>query len=237
MKAVINSFVMMLSLIKRDFMLFAACLAPILAGLFFKLGIPMIETILREQFSMNQVIGPYYGIIDMCYTMLSPILFCFIAAMIVLEERDDRITNYMLVTPLGKFGYLFTRLGIPAGISFVITALLLPLISLTDLTLLMSIICSIAGTLQGFVVSLLIVVISSNKLEGMAVTKLSTITMFGMIIPYVIPSNIQYIGSVLPSFWFGKIMYEQQFLYIIPTVIVAFTWIGLLARRYLKRIF
>ena len=47
--------------------------------------------------------------------MLAPAMFCFAAAMVVLEERDEGAwLPYLCITPLGRNGYLISRLGVPA---------------------------------------------------------------------------------------------------------------------------
>ena len=66
--------------------------------------------------------------------MLSPVMFCFVAAMVILEETDDHITGYLFITTLGRKGYLAARLGLPAVISFIITLVLLPIFRLTKLS-------------------------------------------------------------------------------------------------------
>ena len=61
---------------------------------------------------------------------MAPVLLCFAFAMITLEEIDDKVSRYFSITPLGKAGYLFTRLGVPSIISAVIAFIVLLLFSL-----------------------------------------------------------------------------------------------------------
>lgn len=81
------------------------------------------------------------------------------------------------------------------------------------------------GTLQGIIISLLILTFSSNKLKGMAVTKLSTLMIFGTAIPFFIKHNIQYVISLLPSFWIDKAIFENMSFYMLLAFALSVMWI------------
>lgn len=235
MRAIRFCFLQMLSFVRRDMMLFAACFAPILAGMFFKFAIPFIEKNLTEWFSLPTILVPYYGLFDLFFSVLSPVMFCYVAAMVILEETDEYLSRYLFITPLGKKGYLIARLGVPAGIAFIVTVALLPVFKLTNLSLSTVLFLAVTESLQGIIIALLIITFSTNKLEGMAVTKLSTLTLFGMVVPYFIKSQAQYALSLLPSFWVGKAIYEMQPIYILLSIIISFLWIVFLMRKYIRK--
>ena len=89
--------------------------------------------------------------------------------------------------------------------------------------------------MQGMIAALLIVTISSNKLEGMAVAKLSMLPVVGAVIPFFIRENIQYVLSWLPSFWIGKAAHENRVVYMLPAFALSAVWIGFLFKRYLRK--
>lgn len=232
MKAVLSSFNQMIKFIRRDRMLFAACLAPLLAGAAIRFGVPFIEVTLVRQMGNGPILYPCYGLFDVFFSMITPVMFCFAAAMVMLEERDEHTVNYLFVTRLGRIGYVVSRLCVPAFAALVITTVLLPLFHLTALSAVMILFLATVGALQGMIIALLIVTLSANKLEGMAVTKISTLTILGAMIPYVMPGSIQYIVSFLPSFWAGKAVYEKQLFYMIPAVFWAGAWISFLIKKF-----
>ena len=233
MKAIRLSFFQMAAAMRRDMMLFAACLMPIIAGLFFRFAIPFLQTVLTDRFHILAIISPYYKLIDIFFLMLSPTMFCFISAMVCLEEADEKTAVYLFVTPLGKTGYLFARFGIPAITAFLITIMLFPAFNLTTFSAIAILLFAASGTLQGMIVALLVLTLSSNKLEGMAVTKLSTLSILGAVIPFFIKENIQYVSFLLPSFWIGKAACENRLLYILPAFVLSAIWICFLLKRYL----
>lgn len=226
----------MLAYMRRDMMLFAACLGPILAGLVFRFAIPPLEAALTDWFHAPAIISPYYALIDIFLAMLSPTMFCFVSAMVSLEETDERTAAYLFVTPLGKTGYLAARFGVPAACAFLVTAVLLPVFKLTPLSLVHIILLAAGGTFQGIIIALLILTFSSNKLEGMAITKLSGLMIFGAAIPFFVKQNIQYVMFPLPSFWIGKAIIENMPLYMLPGFALSALWICFLLKRYLRKI-
>ena len=236
MKAIRLSFFQMIKALGRDMMLSAACLAPVLAGLFFRFAIPFGEAVLTDYFHKQAVISPYYRLIDLLFAMLSPTMFCFVSAMVSLEERDERTAVYLFITPLRTTGYLAARFGIPAAIAFLITLILLPVFQLTALSPLAIFFLATAGTLQGVIVALLILKLSSNKLEVMAVSKLSALMLLGGAVPFFIKDNIQYVLFLMPSFWMGKAACENRLLYLLPALALSALWIWGLLRRYLYKI-
>lgn len=230
MKAIRLSFLQMAAAMRRDMMLFVSCITPIFAGFFFRFGIPLLEAALTDGLHMTAIISPYYMLVDILFAMLSPTMFCFVAAMVSLEERDEKTAVYLCITPLRKTGYIIARFGIPCVIAFLVTVILLPVFRLTALSPFTVFLLAAGGTLQGMIVALLVLTVSSNRLEGMAVTKLSALTVFGAAVPFFVKSNMQYVLSPLPSFWLGKAVLENIPFYMLPAFVLSAVWICLLLK-------
>lgn len=235
MRAVRLSFLQMLAYMRRDMMLFAACPAPIFAGLLFRFAIPSIEAALTRYFRVPAVISPYYALIDILFSMLTPAIFCFVPAMVSLEEADEKTAAYLFITPLGKTGYLAARLAVPAVTAFLVTVILLPVFKLTAFSPAAILLLAAGGTLQGVIVALLILTLSSNKLEGMAVAKLSTLTVLGAFIPFFIKADVQYMLFPLPSFWIGKAVRGNILPDMLPAFALSVLWICFLLKKYLRK--
>lgn len=237
MKAILQSFKQMVTFLRRDKMLAIACFVPIAAGLFFKLAIPALERLAVDSMGVTAVFRPYYSLIDLLFAAMTPVIFCFVAGMVVLEEHDERIDNYLTVTRLGRKGYLVSRIFIPSASAFVVSLVLLPIFKLTALTAAEIVLVSLTSALQGIIVVLMIIALSTNKLEGMAIAKASTLIILGAIVPYCMPTALQYVACFLPSFWMGKAVCNGNPIYMIPSVVLAAAWIFLLLVKYLRKIF
>lgn len=236
MRAIWLCFLRMAASMRRDAMLAAVCLAPVFAGLLFRFAIPFFESVMTEHFLVTAVLSPYYGLIDVFTAMLPSTMFGFVSAMVFLEEADEKTAAYLFVTPLGKTGYLTARLGIPAAAAFSAVLVLLPLFRLMALSSAAVFLYALVGMLQGLTVALLIITFSSNRLEGMAVAKLSTLPAAGAAVPFFIRGNAQYMLCFLPSFWMGKAACKNRLLYMIPAAALSALWICVLLKRYQRKI-
>ena len=230
MKRVLSSTMQIFKQIKSDPMMFAACFTPFVMGALIKFGIPFLERI--TDFSLQE----YYPIFDLLFSIMAPVLLCFAFAMITLEEIDDKVSRYFSITPLGKLGYLFTRLGVPSIISAVIAFIVLLFFSLEKLSVGMTVCLALLGSVQAIIVSLMIITLSSNKLEGMAVTKLAALTLLGIPAPFFIDSYYQFLVGFLPSFWVAKALQNEEVLYFSIGLVVALVWYYFLTKRLFRKL-
>jgi fluoroquinolone transport system permease protein len=230
------SFKQYINQIARDAMLFLSCLAPILYGLFIKFGVPAAEKFLTGYYSREEVLVPYFIIFDLFLVVLTPMMFSFASSMVILGEIDDGITKYMSVTPLGRGGYLTSRLVLPLIFSLLVSIIVMNVFSLTIISLEMIAVLSFLSSVLGFITSMMVVSLSANKVEGMAITKMSGISMIGILLPFFVSARIQYLAIILPSFWMAKYAMEGKITYLILCIMVSAGWILLLLRKFMKKI-
>lgn len=231
----INSFKMFLRQLLRDKITLLILFAPLLYSFAFRFGAPALDIIINN-YTGKLIIREYYVAIDMLFSMLTPMMLCFSSSMIMLEEMDEGISRYEVITPLGKSGYIFSRLIIPAIISLIVTALLLFIFRLSDITLLVIIFISILSSFFSVVMTLFIISYANNKVEGMALAKLSGLFMIGAFVPLFMTSNIQYLFSFLPSFWIAKTIQNINFGNILMGLITNTVWFVLLFNVFNKKL-
>lgn len=237
MKAIFISFKQLLSQISKDNILIAVCLAPIIAGVAFKFGIPIVETLLSEYLRVPEIIATYYLLIDIFLAILTPYMFSFASAMVILEEKDTGITNYLSVTPIGKTGYLVSRLLLPMAVSVPFSIIVLLCFSLSNISIFLIILLSLLATSFGLIPALFIVSFSTNKVEGMALAKLSNIITLGLPLPFFIDGVKQYWGAFLPSFWVAKFMIDFSLISLFMSVAVIIIWVLFLSRKFIKKLY
>ena len=86
---------------------------------------------------------------------------------------------------------------------------------------------------------MLIVSYSHNRVEGMALAKLSGLLLgFGLPVPHFLTHNggLQYLFSWLPSFWVAKLFVSESIWAIIPAVLTSAAWIALAYRRFVRKL-
>jgi len=236
MRAIRICFLHMLQVVRRDMMLVMVCTAPLLIGLALRFLLPALENILTGYFDRTSILAPYYSLFDLFFAVITPVMFCFAAAMVILEEIDDHLACYLSVTPLKKSGYLLARLGIPALCAYGAAVVLLPVFGLTELSLADVLLMAASGTAQGLMSTMMIVGFSSNKLEGMAVTKISSLVLLGALVPYFVPGSIGYLASPLPSFWMAKAVREGRPLCYLLSILLAVLWCIFLGRQFARKV-
>lgn len=226
----------MIKQIASETMLLLLVIAPILAGLAFKLGIPLLETKLLSRLGYGEVLMPYYGYFNWLVALLTGMLFAFVGALVILGEIDDGVTKYISVTSAGANGYLVARIFLPAIGSGIFAGIVIPVFSLIRIELVALTLMIVSTVLSGIVTSLLVVAISSNKVEGMAIGKLSG--GFGMIlfVPLVLKGPVQYVFSLFPMFWIGQYLQRKNWLALPLAFLLFLGWIYFLMRRFRRKI-
>ena len=227
---------MFLTQISKDSMLYAVLAAPLLAGCAFRFGVPAAEAALCKYFGAMSVLSGYYLLFDLFLAVMTPYIICFVSALVMLTEYDENMAVYRAVPPVGKLGYITSRLVFPAAISIFASAAVMSFFSLTAWTLPALLVTCTLSSLLGVAISLLVVAFSHNRVEGMALAKLSGIVLLGLPAPFFLSSGIQYLFSVLPSFWIAKLCIDGNYLLAVLALLISFLWILALYGRFEKKL-
>lgn len=236
MTALISSFKQFLYQISKDKMLIIVIFDPVLTGIMFKFGIPIAEDIITNYFGVSTILSPYYLLFDIILAMVIPYIFCFVSAMVILEEVDSKVAEYMYITPIGKTGYLISRLCFPMIISILVSIPILLLFSLTEISIARIVFLSFFACCIGLMAALIIVAFSSNKVEGMAYAKFGGIIFLGAPIPFFLNGNEQYIGAFIPSFWISKLSLEFNILNLLFAALISAVWLIILFKRFIMKV-
>jgi len=229
-KPLLRSFGIFILQITRDNMLWVVCLAPLLTALLFRFGLPYAEILLCAYFQRQIVLADYYLLFDLVLCLMPSYMLSFASAMVMLTERDENMAGYMAVTPVGKTGYVLSRLIFPAAIAFPFSILLIYFFSLTDWNFLMLSAVSLLMSFSSTAVALFIFSFSRNRVEGMAMAKMASLILLGLVVPFFVLSEAKYLASFLPTFWAAKLCLEENSLLMIPALAVSLVWIWVLGR-------
>lgn len=234
MKPLFRSFAMFVQQVFKDSMLIAVCIASVLSAVFIRYGVPAIEQALCSYFQKTAILADYYLLFDLLLSIVTPYMLCFASAMVMLGEYDENLSRYLAVTPVGKRGYVLSRLVFPAAISFLLSVILMYWFSLTVWSFGLLLITCLLSSLVSISVSLLIFAFSHNRVEGMAVAKMAGLIMVGLPIPFFISGGVQYLFAPLPSFWIAKLCLEQEGLlpFMLAALVSSGIWLGLLYRKF-----
>lgn len=84
--------------------------------------------------------------------------------------------------------------------------------------------------------ALLLFSLSHNRVEGMALGKLSGLFLLGLPVPFFLHSGVQFLFSPLPSFWMAKLLIDADFVYLLPVLLTALAWLWLLYRKFERKL-
>lgn len=222
--------------IKHDFMLVACIVGPMFVGAIFKFLLPVLENVLCDYFSMEYILSPYYDVFDMILVVMTPIMLCFAGVMVILEEVDNGVMKYYAVTPVGRGGYLCSRLVIPVVVAVIYDVLLLLLFTSSHMELVMILALSVSGGLFANITSILVIAFAKNKMEGMALIKLCGILIIGIPASYFISGPVRYLFGVLPSFWMAELLELRNIWMFAMVLITSGAWVGLLYGKFRRKL-
>jgi len=216
--------------VAHDGMLVVMLFAPVLIGCIFRFFIPFAV----EQWHLY-FLQPYYLLFDLFLMAMTPILWCFASALAMLDEMDMGVTRHLIVTPLGRGGYLLSRLLFPLILVFPVTLGVISFASLTSFSWGTLFLMAFASSCMSIIPALLIVTFAENRVEGMAMGKLSGLFSLGLVVPFFSIGLEQYLFAFLPSFWLAKFALTTNGIYYGITLLTTLLVSSLLYGRYRRK--
>lgn len=227
--------------IYRDQMLLALCIAPFLVGIALKVLLPQADILLIKY--LNFTIQPYYLMADAFILTMGAMMIGLMVGLLMLDERDDGICVYFSVTPVGGIAYLVSRLVLPFFYSLATTMIVLSFTALGGLAYGWLLAPAVISAFAGVNMAMILVSIASNKVEGLAVSKLLGILIFGIPLAWFAHSNLRFIGYLLPTYWIADMLIQidaGQLLNYIADFILGMLcvsiWIAGLYRLFIRKI-
>lgn len=236
MKVLLRSFAIFIREITQDYMLIGVLVAPPLIGLAFRFGVPFAEELLTAHFSRDGVISPYYLLFDLFLCLVTPYFFLFASVLVMLSEYDENMVNYLAVTPLGRGGYIVSRLVLPAALSFPVSVLLVKVFALTEWPSLLLPTACLLSSVMSVATAMLLFSFSNNRVEGLALGKMANIYSLGLLVPFFIDSKVQYFFAPLPSLWLAKMCKQNDYSFFPAALLISLAWIWLMYRKFQQKL-
>lgn len=207
--------------IRRDPMLLMASSAPVIILLLLILGYPALDVLLQNTFSIS--INAYYGFACVFMLHLIPMLLGMVYGFILLDERDEGMITYFVVTPLGKRGYLTLRMFAPVLFSFVTILVFVGITNFDDsLIWWKHVPLALITAFQAPIILLFLGGFAANKVEGMAVAKGFGILLMAIPVDYFFSSHWTFFAGISPLFWTARGLLAENIVHVISYIAVAF---------------
>ncbi len=224
----------LVSEISSDAMLALCFVAPFLAGAAFRLALPLANRLVAERFGLPESVSPFFPLADLFVGFLTGYMVSFASAMVMLEERDNGTASYLAVTPLGRTGYLFSRLIVPLAATVPLTSLVLALFRTSALSLPALIVVSVALVPVSLCVALFVVSFSGNRVEGLALGKLAGLILASLAVPFAVKDPIAYAAGVFPAFWVSDFIVRGSWLSVAAFAACSAAWLVPLWARFTR---
>jgi fluoroquinolone transport system permease protein len=172
------------------------------------------------------------------FLVLPAILIGWVAGFLLLEDRDDGVLLAVDVTPVGKLGFLTYRVTITALVGAAVTLVALPLIVPgAGLVAQFLVVTSVAA--EAVMVAIILLAVARNKVEGIALTKLTNILAFFPLLA-ILPSPWRFVGGIMPTYWIGELLIGPPstplWLIVTALAITHAGWIALLLMLMARRV-
>lgn len=218
-----------------DGMLLMLLPAPFLIGILVKWSIPFASQMTMQYFNFS--LRPWYGLADTFLLTLSPLMIAMVSAFLLLDERDEGTGAYYQITPVQGYSYLMARIGLPMAWALICNILVGIAFGISGLNFQGVLSAGFIGTGAGVACSMMIVTLAGNRVEGLAISKLTGISLVGILSVWFIPVPYQYAAAFLPSFWVGEIVRQgANIVTSIGGVLVCTLWICIFSKGFFRKI-
>jgi fluoroquinolone transport system permease protein len=224
--------------ISRDPMILMAALAPFLLVLFLLLVFPVISdfVLLKSDFSLDL----YYPVVAITLISLIPMLTGMVYAFILLDENDTHILQVIAITPAGRMNFLLMRMIVPVVFTFIILILS---VLITDSVVsegwLRTLFISFLLSLQFPFTFLLIGGMAGNKIEGMALSKLTGVFLVAVPLGLLLHHPWNYFSFFSPFYWIAWAWVienpAESLLYGAISIVITTGYIIVFLRHFLRK--
>jgi fluoroquinolone transport system permease protein len=186
--------------ISRDLILLILLPLPFLLALILRFGFPYLSQYISQWIDLYI----YSPLILIFLIVMGPLLTGMVSGLMLVDEADENIIPAIAATPLGRRGYMFYRLTAPFVWTFLIL-LPVPLLSgLVEINYFIYIPIIFTASLGAPLEALLIAVPAKNKIEAMAIGKVTGVLFIAPFIGWFSRAPWKFFAGILPTFWVSE---------------------------------
>jgi len=188
------------NIIRDKFLVYASIVMPLMLVVISRIIIHWIAPTLKNTIPLA---GNYAMIFMLCTSMI-PLVYGFIAAFLILDERDEHLLTVLRVMPISRNSYLIYRMLFLSIFSFIVLLIFPPLSGLVEnsqFSYIQYVPIAALFTLLTPFSALMVSSFAQNKVQAFAIFKISgTIFLIPLFI-FLLSGNLRYIFSPIPNFW------------------------------------
>jgi hypothetical protein len=188
------------NIIRYKFLVYAAIAMPLMVIVIYRIILHWIAPTLKDTIPLA---GNYSMIFMLCVTMI-PLVYGFIVAFLILDERDEHLLTVLRVMPISRNSYLIYRMLFLSIFSFIVMLIFPPLSGLlenTQFSYIQYIPIALLFTLLTPFSALMVSSFATNKVQAFAIFKISGTVFLIPLFIFLITDNLKYIFAPIPNFW------------------------------------
>lgn len=189
------------NIIRDKFLIYASIILPLMLIIISQIVVQWIAPTLEETIPLA---GNYQMIFMLCVTML-PLVYGFIIAFLILDERDEHLLTVLRVMPISRNSYLIYRMLFLSIFSFIVLLIYPPLsgllVEFPNFSYIDYIPVALLLTLITPFSALLVSSFATNKVQAFAIFKISGTVYLLPLFIFLLDDNLKYIFSPVPNFW------------------------------------
>jgi hypothetical protein len=174
---------------------------PVMLILFSRILIHMVEPRIKDAFPL----ASKFSVVFMFFLIAIPMIYSFIVAFMILDERDEHLLTVLRVMPISRNSYLIYRMFFMSLFAFIALLIFPPLSGLvegTQFSYPAYIPVALLFALFTPLIALLVSSYASNKVQAFAIFKIGgTVFMLPIFVFFLNLGDLKYIFSPVPNFW------------------------------------
>ena len=188
------------NIIRDKFLVYAAIAMPLMVIVISRIILHWIAPTLKDTVPL----AGNYSMIFMLFVTMIPLVYGFIVAFLILDERDEHLLTVLRVMPISRNSYLIYRMLFLSLFSFIVMLLFPPLSGLlenTQFSYIQYIPIALLFTLLTPFSALMVSSFATNKVQAFAIFKISGTVFLIPLFIFLITDNLKYIFAPIPNFW------------------------------------
>lgn len=221
------------NILRDRFLVYAAIVLPVMLVLFSRIILHWIAPSLKNTIPL----ASNYSLLFMLSATMIPLVYGFIAAFLILDERDEHLLTVLRVMPISRNGYLIYRMLFLSVFSFIVLVVFPPLSGLlenTQFNYVEYIPVALLFTLLTPFSALMVSSFATNKVQAFAIFKISGTIFIVPLFIFLLSGNMRYIFAPVPNFWAFMTLKEvinagtNDYLHLLIGFVYSFVLIGVL---------
>ena len=188
------------NIIRDKFLVYAAIAMPLMVIIISRIILHWIAPTLKDTIPL----AGNYSMIFMLFVTMIPLVYGFIVAFLILDERDEHLLTVLRVMPISRNSYLIYRMLFLSLFSFIVMLIFPPLSGLlenTQFSYIQYIPIALLFTLLTPFSALMVSSFATNKVQAFAIFKISGTVFLIPLFIFLITDNLKYIFAPIPNFW------------------------------------